>query len=367
MATNSIIAIGNTFRIYDSSVQTYDELPVGTYRVQFSPMSGYSLLRADDDMIVGEDKIYGSHVERLNRIARTYNTVERSLGVLMSGDKGMGKSLMIRLLSRKFAAEQGIPTIIVEKSTPGLAEFLDTISESVVVFDEFEKKFTKEGDENSQEQFLGLFDGMSAHKRMYIVTVNEVFKLNDFLLNRPGRFHYHIRFDYPTADEVREYMRDKLPAASDKQIEDVVMFALRVKINYDHLRAIAFEMSMGGEFADIIGDLNIKNFKSPIYRVTVKLADGTTYTGRDSLNLFNGGEESVYVGSTKHVTSGKSTSYNLNFDTSKVVGRGDKLIIPNEAVLEENLEDYESEERIADATPVVSRVLELEQQKNFAY
>ena len=45
---------------------------------------------------------------------------------------------------------------------------------------------------------------------MYIVTCNELRGLNDYILNRPGRFHYHFRFEYPTATEIREYMEDKL-------------------------------------------------------------------------------------------------------------------------------------------------------------
>ena len=53
---NSIISIGDTYRLYGSSVQTHDALPAGTYIVRFSKMEGYSLEKVAD-MQVGSEKI----------------------------------------------------------------------------------------------------------------------------------------------------------------------------------------------------------------------------------------------------------------------------------------------------------------------
>ena len=57
---------------------------------------------------------------------------------------------------------------------------------------------------------LTLFDGFSTGKKMFIVTCNSLYDLNDYLVNRPGRFLYHFRFDYPTAEEITQYLQDKL-------------------------------------------------------------------------------------------------------------------------------------------------------------
>lgn len=282
--TSTIIQTGSTFRMFDSDVVPHEKLPAGTYVVNFSPMSGYSLAVADR-LEGGNERIYGTHPRRLNRIFNTYQTSERSLGLILSGDKGMGKSLMLRLLAGR-AQDAGLPVVLVRGNTTGLADFLDSLGEALIVFDEFEKNF----DMDEQNSFLGLFDGVSTVKRFYALSVNSVGRLSDYYLNRPGRFHYHIRFDYPSSDEVVEYLNDAMPDIRESEVEKIVEFAARVSTNYDHLRAIVFELIQGGDFADIIGDLNIKNFETPTYEMLIKLADGKQIKERVRASLFKAGE-----------------------------------------------------------------------------
>lgn len=364
---NSIISQGTSYRIYDSSVETHDELPVATYRVKFNPMAGYSLLRVED-IEVGSDTIYGTHKQRLERMSQAYSSTDRSLGVIMSGDKGMGKSLMIRLLAEHFATERNLATVLVDANSPGLAEFLDTLGETVVVFDEFEKKFNEDEDSDAQSQFLGLFDGISSHKRLYVVTVNRVEDLNDFMINRPGRFHYHIRFNYPTSDEVRQYLRDQVADITDEQVEDVAAFALRTKINYDHLRSIAFELKLGGEFADIIGDLNIKNLTSTMYTVTVTFSDGVELKSVESIGSARarrGNHTQIYIAGQ----GSGAREYTTTFDHSKLVALNGKLTIPDSAVTSERImyEDAAANEVEVRDVHVVSRTLELLGQDSYAF
>ena len=263
--TKNIIATGSTYRIFDESVMVHNHLPVGTYKVRFNPMAGFSLQKVDDLRSSGE-KAYGTLEKRVKKIIRTFQNTTRSLGVLASGDKGMGKTMMLRTLADKARNELALPVIIVDSNAPGLADFIDTIGESIVVFDEFEKVFRIDDDgEDSQSQFLGLFDGMSATKRMYVVTVNEINRVSDYLINRPGRFHYHLRFDYPQADEVREYMGDN--GIPSDQIDKVVSFTNVTNVNYDHLRAIAFELRSGEDFHEVISDLNIKRTERVRYQI----------------------------------------------------------------------------------------------------
>ena len=72
------------------------------------------------------------------------------------------------------------------------------------------------------------------------------------MINRPGRFHYHFRFDYPTADEIEVYLRDKIDEKYYPEIKEVVNFSYKVKLNYDCLRAIAFELNSGEKFSEAI-------------------------------------------------------------------------------------------------------------------
>lgn len=284
MPASTIVASGDEFRLYGDSVQTFTDLPVATYTISFSPLTGYSLRRAEP-LVSTEETVYGSPAARVQRIVTGYTAMDRSLGVILSGDKGMGKSLMIRLLAERMREEHRLPTVLVQHNTPGLTDFLDDLGEVVVVFDEFEKVFSN--DDESQSQFLSLFDGLSTTKRLYILSVNELHRVSDYMLNRPGRFHYHMRFTYPESETVATYLRDQVPGVSEKQVAEIVDFSRKYDINFDHLRAIAFELRLGGLFAEVIGDLNIKRSGDTGSRVeahiTWKDGDTSVFEGRADL------------------------------------------------------------------------------------
>src|SRR5690348_11783889 len=130
MPASTIVASGGQFRLYDDSVQTFDRLPVATYAIAFANMTGYSLHQVAP-LAPGEETVYGSHLQRVDRIVHAYQAMGRSLGVILSGDKGMGKSLMLRMLAAQARDQLELPTILVQHSTPGLASFLDDLGEVV--------------------------------------------------------------------------------------------------------------------------------------------------------------------------------------------------------------------------------------------
>lgn len=288
MPASTIVASGGQFRLYDDSVQTFDRLPVATYAIDFSKMAGYSL-REVAPLAPGEETVYGSHVQRVDRIVNAYKDMDRSLGVILSGDKGMGKSLMLRMLAEQAREQLELPTILVQHSTPGLASFLDDLGEVIVVFDEFEKVFASNGEDEAQNQFLSLFDGLSATKRLYVLSVNDLGHVNEFMLNRPGRFHYHMRFAYPEPETVATYLRDQVPGIVESQVDEVVEFSRKYDLNFDHLRAIAFELRREEPFAEVIGDLNIKRNDRAVdlaeARITWQDGEADVLTG--PVDLFN--------------------------------------------------------------------------------
>ena len=106
------------------------------------------------------------------------------------------------------------------------------------------------------------------------MTCNELYKLNQYIVNRPGRFHYHFRFDYPTAEDIREYLKDKLESRYHEEINKVVEFSRKVSLNYDCLRAIAFELNTGLSFKDAIQDLNIMVTEDEEYIVYLYFDNG---------------------------------------------------------------------------------------------
>ncbi|WP_435109302.1 AAA family ATPase [Nocardiopsis synnemataformans] len=364
----TIISTGPTFRLFDQSVQTHDALPAGTYKVQFSPLAGFTLHRTID-LATNTQDIYGEHTTKLDRIMRAYDRSGRALGVLFSGDKGMGKSLMVRMLAERVRIQLGLPVIIVDSDADGLADFLDSLGECLVIFDEFEKVFparTQSDQDNRQNQFLGLFDGASTAKRLYVVSVNELDDLSDYFVNRPGRFHYHMRFAYPSADDVRRYLRNQAPKADDTQVDEVVAFSRKVNLNYDHLRAIASELNAGEFFKEVIGDLNIKKVESVYYTVTSIFADNTRVTTSAPLDLFANDSKKIFL----MVEHPSGTDVSITFPRAAVTHRGDLLEVSPSA-LNSSVYTYDDEERdIKETNPafkVVGVELAVQGQRSFAY
>ena len=274
---------GNIYSIHSDLLQTHDNLPPDVYYVRFSMEKGFYLLKRPQ-LEIKENKIYGILQQKCDKILAAFELFERNLGVIFSGDKGTGKTLSVKQLSLK-AIEKGYPVLIVDHCSGGLSDFLVSIEQQcVVLFDEFDKTFNSE----SQNELLSLLDGITVGKKMFVVTCNSLSKLSEFMINRPGRFHYHLRFEYPNATEVREYLEDKLPKQFHNEIKEVVVFSRKVKLNFDCLRAIAFELSMGLSFQEAIKDLNILNVDTKSYDAALMYDDGAFLTANDlQVDLFD--------------------------------------------------------------------------------
>lgn len=275
-----IVESGKRYRIFNNAITTYDQLPPKTYRVDYDPETRiFSLLEAHD-FEIPETKIYGQHLDKVKKVLNSMDKMNRNLGVILSGDKGIGKSLFSKCLGLK-ARKKGIPVILVYEYHEGIANFLEEIEQTVMIlFDEYDKTFD-EKKHNCQAEMLSLFDGVSAGKKLFVITCNEIQSLSQYLINRPGRFHYHFRFLYPTADEIRDYMEDKLDKQYYDEIENVIAFSVRMNLNYDCLRSIAFELNNGLKFQEAINDLNIirisqyKNIK-----IIVEFENQATLSGK---------------------------------------------------------------------------------------
>lgn len=289
------ISTGNDFTIYDDSLKTYEQLPAQSYRVCFSERRGFFLTKyVEPD--AKEEKIYGDHTAKVTKVMQSYMRSQRNLGVILSGAKGIGKTLFAKLLGAE-AIKNNLPLIVVDHYIPGIANYLEAIEqECMVFFDEFDKTFggvkQADGAANPQTEMLALFDGIAGGKKLFVVTCNETNRLSDYLVNRPGRFHYHFRFDYPNPEEITTYLKDKLPETSWKEIDDIIAFASRVPLNYDCLRAIAFELADGSTFKDAAKVLNIVNTSYEEYNVTIVFKNGKTLTDKNvELDLYS--EEEV--------------------------------------------------------------------------
>ena len=265
------------------------KLPPLTYTVRFKEEKGFYL--KEEPALNVSEKMYGHMVDNIQTMVDSFNESNRSMGCIFSGDKGLGKSMAMRYLAHKMN-EMKLPIIIVDKYYAAIARFLMSITcDAVIIFDEFDKTFGPSIQEDGnyrykedakfdkQNELLSLFDGLSSNKFFFVVTCNSLYKVSDFLLDRPGRFHYHIRFGYPTRAEVTEYLQDNLKPEYQSGITNIVNFCDANQVNYDGIRSICFELNLGRDFNTVIKILNIDQNKMLKFNITVKLSNKQEYQG----------------------------------------------------------------------------------------
>lgn len=338
------IKIGNRVEIYNDTVRTFDALPPKTYMVRFAKMSGF-YLEEYADIAVNEEKVYGRQMEKARKVIAAYQRFDRNLGVILSGDKGIGKSLFARLLA-VHAMEEGIPVLVVDKYIPGIATYLAGVNQRVMLlFDEFDKTFggikPPEGAQEPQTEMLSLFDGISQGKKLFVITCNEIRHLNDCIVNRPGRFHYHFRFDYPSEGEIRSYLMDKLEQKYYDEINTIVEFSRKVDLNYDCLRAIALEVNSGERFGTAIQDLNILNLVQDKYDLEVHFKNGKVIGAQGiEVNFFSQDQKNVYISEDNY-----HEIINVHFYTQdcEYDMQNRYAVIPAKKFMLTYDEDYESE------------------------
>lgn len=278
----NIVNAGSRYQIYGEDVKTYKRLPLMSFEICFNQMAGF-YLSSRPDLAVNEEKIYGNHEVKVNKVLNSFKYSDRNFGIILSGQKGIGKSLFARILAHK-AIEAGYPILLANNYIPGIADFIASIDqEIVVIFDEFEKNFASNGEGNGggptpQEEMLSLFDGLDNGKKLFVITCNEVERLNAYLLNRPGRFHYHFKITFPTEEEIVEYLTDKVKPEYTDKIQSIVNFSRTVNVTYDYLRAIAFELNQGYSVAETLTDLNISQASSVRFNITITTMNGDVYS-----------------------------------------------------------------------------------------
>lgn len=220
-------------------------LEVGTYVASITPLGEYYLQKAEN--FSRAKKLYGNVQKKAKRILESFQDRPNSTGVLLSGEQGSGKTMLARELSL-MAAEMGMSTIIVNTPFCG-AEFNLFIQQidvpAVVVFDEFEKLY----DDEDQEKMLTLLDGLFSSKKLFILTANNMWRIDQHIINRPGRIFYHIKYAGLELDFIREYCEDVLKDKS--QIAAVCRISRHFfAFNFDMLKALVEEMNRFGESAE---------------------------------------------------------------------------------------------------------------------
>lgn len=262
---------GTTWRVSSKeAMNLHDTLPAGNYTVAVDPFGNFYLESIDDFEI--PTKMYGNTLRHTDRIINSFWKRPQQTGVLLNGEKGSGKTLLAKNVSVQLA-KQGVPTIVINRdwTGDGFFKLLQDIDQPcVVLFDEFEKVYDRE----KQEEILTLLDGVFGSKKLYVLTVNDKWRVDSHMRNRPGRIFYLLDFKGLDVTFIREYCEDNL---ENKQHIDQIcsLTSLFGEFNFDMLKALVEEMNRYNETpTEALEMLNAKPEYDGGARYDVTLIDG---------------------------------------------------------------------------------------------
>lgn len=186
------------------------------------------------------------------------NTDKMTTGVLLSGLKGSGKTLM----AKKIAMESGLPIIVVDGNNYANEVeyyFSQTDTPCCIIFDEVDKHWRT-------SQLLSFLDGVKPTcKKLVVCTCNKEDDINENLNDRCSRIRYKKIFiglsKEATRTIVGNYIEDE--AIAEKAAD--FLYDKAEVLSYDNATIFAEEVRNypNESFDEILTDLNIKRKDAP--------------------------------------------------------------------------------------------------------
>lgn len=237
----------------------YDLINGKVYNLKWDRYNGISYFE-EDGLLSLPAKVYTTKsddvfIKRVNTYFQ--KTSKLSTGVMLSGIKGTGKTVMAKVIAKN----SNLPIIVVDEDYPTgrINDFFRKFETPVtIIFDEVDKHW-------DTEDLLGWLDGVQTNaKKLVLFTCNNEDKVNDYLKDRCSRVRYIRHFEAnDNARFLREILRDK-DIAEDK-IKDTYTFIVNNfgLLSIDNILSFIDEKLLFPELSneEIFNDMNISSKK----------------------------------------------------------------------------------------------------------
>ena len=256
LAPQSFTCAGRTVNLNRAHGDVIVKLNPGVYTLMCNPMTGFYLELQDPTPM--PEKVYGDCGPRSDKILNTYmSRTGANTGVLLTGNKGSGKTLLAKTVCHRAVNELNMPVILIEDAYHGtdFLSFINSITQQCCVFiDEFEKKYSKEEYQNS---LLGLLDGTGTARKLFLLTSNKA-DISTFFISRPSRIFYHWQYGKLEEEVMAGYCKDNLK--DTRHLGNLMtLWTISNDISFDVMQAMVEEINRYPDlnFVDLITDMNI--------------------------------------------------------------------------------------------------------------
>lgn len=188
----------------------YDLSEGKVYNLKWDRFNGQAFFEEDGSLSL-PSKVYSTEEDKIfiKRVNTYFEKTDKlSTGVMLSGVKGTGKTVMAKVIAKN----SNLPVIVVDEDFPTgrINDFFRKFSTPVaVIFDEVDKHW-------DTEELLGWLDGVQTNaKKLVLFTCNNENNISEYLQNRCSRVRYKRHFE---ANDNARFLKEIL---KDKGIEDV--------------------------------------------------------------------------------------------------------------------------------------------------